>query len=1010
PQLDLRAMPERACRALVELAQARLVELEASRGLILGLKAPTGATATAIISIVRAFPADLESLLDPSTWGRPAPGEDRGPTPAAAPGTEPAPAAAAQAADRASLSRIPEAAARVSAAKSIKLTVGKGEDAEAFKDAARLIREAATSLDLAAEAARLRPLEDAAILLLATFVDELIAAKRQAGILSFRDVAEAAVDLLAKAPELRSYWKSRYRYIMVDEFQDDDELQKQLVFLLAERSERRDLGVPKASELAPDKLFFVGDDKQSIYRFRGADVSVFNRLGRELAAAQAATAGEAGSPPAWPRLRRNYRSEPGLIAFFNAVFARVFPKEGGKDYEATFEEALAKDGNPELEASVTLLIKPRNAVAAVSVPARSNDEALAAGIVQHLKSLVEGGSLSLPVKGGGTRPATYDDIAILFRSSSKQYLIERFLRLLDIPYSAEAIRGLFLEAPANDLLSLLRLAAFPSDRAALAAWLRSPFVFLSGEGFVQTLAAELPADASLLGLALKAQDSQRLGAGLELLSELRARIDREPLARLVQWIWFEAGQRISILRDPGAGPFLEHFDYLHYLAIGADAAGENLSGFLNRISPLLGSTEKVEEEMTVPREARDGIHLMTVHKSKGLEFPVVVIPWAESGGNPAKNDRPWYHSEAAGITLNLWDWSDPKAKSRNLFFEEAKQDENDRELAETKRLFYVACTRAESHLILAALEPAKGLAPPSFLSLAGVTLTKPGALPGPENDIVATKPQALKVRIIPPLGEAEYRRLSGMHKPRDLEIFAPAYLAATPLDRSFASRLVAATAIGEAAWALDPRRELPCEKLPASAIDSMAPSETTATEARFGDLCHAVMEACLKKTVLDPGHPALLALPETRRPVLLAEAWRFGEGFMASPTGQRVAAAAQLFLEKDVLIAVGQHIVRARIDLMAIDAEGLLILDWKSGAERRSAEYEVQLALYRRAAGELFPGRTIRSALVWLRSGMTEELDADFGVDEMERWAAAIGEVPPRIALPRHPAILGPYP
>jgi ATP-dependent helicase/nuclease subunit A len=991
PGLDLRMIPERACRALVDLARTKLAELGSQRSLILALRAPTGTTATMIISIVRAFPADPEGLLGPAT------GE--------------AGVAAARAADRAALARMPEAAAMVAEAKSLRLTVGNGEGAEAFKDAARLIREAAVAIDLAAEAARLRPLEDAAILLLADFVDELIAAKRHSGILSFRDVAEAAVDLLAKAPELRSYWKSRYRYIMVDEFQDDDELQKELVFLLAEQSERQDLGVPGASELAPDKLFFVGDDKQSIYRFRGADVSVFNRLGRELASAHAAAAGESGSLPAWPRLRRNYRSEPGLIDFFNTVFARVFPAEGSQDYEARFEEALPKEGNPGFEASVTLLLKPRKpaapsgaaparaAAAGEETSFRSTDEALAAGIVRHLQSLVEGCSLPLPVKDGSTRPATYDDIAILFRSSSKQYLIERFLRLLDIPYSAEAIHGLFLEAPANDLLSLLRLAAFPSDRAALAAWLRSPFVGLSGEGFVQTLAAQLPADETLRALPLEPQDSLRLGAGLELLSELRRRIDREPLARIVQWIWFEAGQRISILRDPGAHPFLEHFDYLHYLAIQSDAAGENLSGFLNRVGPLLGGTDKVEDEVTVPRESRGGIHLMTVHKSKGLEFPVVVLPWAESGGNPLKNDKPWYRSEEAGITLNLRDWTNPKAKTRNPFFERARQEENDREFAEIKRLFYVACTRAESHLILAALEPAKALSLKSFLSLAGVTLAQGGLLAGPENagakGIIDSKPEALRVRILPPLGETEYRRLRGMHRPRDLAGFAPAYLAAAPLDRSFASRLVAATAIGETAWAQDPRRELPGEALPASAIDTMATAGNAVTEARFGDLCHAVMEACLKKTGLDPEHPALLALPETAASLLLAEAWRFAQDFMASPTGQRVAAAGQLLMEKDVLVAVGKHVVRARIDLIAIDATGLLILDWKSGAERRPAEYEVQLALYRRAARALYPDRETRSALVWLRSGVTDELDADFGLEELERWAGTIGEGPP---------------
>ncbi|MCK7517922.1 MAG: UvrD-helicase domain-containing protein [Ignavibacteriales bacterium] len=125
--------------------------------------------------------------------------------------------------------------------------------------------------------------------------------------MGFRDAASAAVDLLSRRPEIRAGWKDRFRHIMIDEFQDDDELQKDLLYLLAERRDRTDPGVPKRRDLEPDKLFFVGDEKQSIYRFRGADVAVFRGLAEDLGA------GRAGPADQLPfRARAGCLLQPGL--------------------------------------------------------------------------------------------------------------------------------------------------------------------------------------------------------------------------------------------------------------------------------------------------------------------------------------------------------------------------------------------------------------------------------------------------------------------------------------------------------------------------------------------------------------------------------------------------------------------------------------------------------------------------------------------------------------------------
>ena len=131
--------------------------------------------------------------------------------------------------------------------------------------------------------------------------------------MSFGDVAAMAHSILLSNLEVRAYFKNKFRYILIDEFQDTNQLQKELIYLLSEKKELSSLTVPTAKELEKDKLFFVGDEKQSIYRFRGADVSVFKKLNDEIVTAN----GKQLS------LVTNYRSEPLLVDFFNTLFEPI---------------------------------------------------------------------------------------------------------------------------------------------------------------------------------------------------------------------------------------------------------------------------------------------------------------------------------------------------------------------------------------------------------------------------------------------------------------------------------------------------------------------------------------------------------------------------------------------------------------------------------------------------------------------------------------------------------------
>ncbi|HEQ71670.1 MAG TPA: hypothetical protein ENN69_04200, partial [Spirochaetia bacterium] len=183
--------------------------------------------------------------------------------------------------------------------------------------------------------------------LLALFQRELAVRKRMRKLVSFQDVARMAVKALQVNLPLRRYYKRRYRFIMIDEFQDNNHLQKELLSLLAERGDLELPRVPGPSELEPDKLFFVGDEKQSIYGFRGAQVDIFKALKKELKD----HGGRALS------FRNNYRSRPGLIEFYNRLFAGVMHSPS-LPFEAEFEPLSACLPAGKIRPQIRLFYKP----------------------------------------------------------------------------------------------------------------------------------------------------------------------------------------------------------------------------------------------------------------------------------------------------------------------------------------------------------------------------------------------------------------------------------------------------------------------------------------------------------------------------------------------------------------------------------------------------------------------------------------------------------------------------
>jgi ATP-dependent helicase/nuclease subunit A len=270
--------------------------------------------------------------------------------------------------------------------------------------------------------------------------------KRRQGVLAFSDVARLARAILRDYPEIRRNEKGSFKAIMIDEFQDNNELQKDLLFLLAEKPGPMDRSIPAAGDIVPDKLFFVGDEKQSVYRFRGADVSVFRGLKQELGAEAL-------------RLSINYRSSPSLIGAFNALFggvefdplgekergpyASVFIRETGeappvfeaaytplrafRDFEGKFHVCLYdKSGGDEAKGGIPAAGEDRDEGLSDQEMYDANENE-AVFTAEKIKALLE------ETNEKNERKYRPEDIVILFRTHTPQGLYDKHLRLLNIP-------------------------------------------------------------------------------------------------------------------------------------------------------------------------------------------------------------------------------------------------------------------------------------------------------------------------------------------------------------------------------------------------------------------------------------------------------------------------------------------------------------------------------------------------------------------------------------------------
>jgi ATP-dependent helicase/nuclease subunit A len=523
--------------------------------------------------------------------------------------------------------------------------------------------------------------------------------KQSLAALDFDDLQLNALELL-KQPAVLTRATQRYRFFLVDEFQDTNSVQRELMYTLT-------LG----SAATRANLFIVGDRKQSIYGFRGADVDVFQQTTQALK-----EAGGVEQP-----LHLNFRSQPALIQFFNYLFARLFqpdeearvdelPELGFVDFEASKEQRQQEDSG----ALVELLIDTKSPADDDPKAQKTQAERDAKQVVQRILALTT---------NAGARRVEFRDVALLFRAMTDVPVYEAVFRAANIPYQTVQGKGFYQREEISDLIQLLRFLDNKTDELALAAVLRSPLGGISDNALLALRCAplqnEIDEENELryftqprkllyavrhhheIAYITAAEHTQLERAG-GLLRKLIERRNHYPIADLLRFAVDESEYLTVIAANFDGAQRLANVRKLFTLAERFEHAGAHLVRDFVRYVEEFEAIGSREGEGQIDDSA-NAVRLMTIHQAKGLEFPVVIIPNLHH--RSLKPQEHWYALDRhRGLTVKIPDGRGKQVAGCTL--ESFRERNRQREHFESVRLLYVAATRAKDRLILAGVTDA----------------------------------------------------------------------------------------------------------------------------------------------------------------------------------------------------------------------------------------------------------------------------------------------------------------
>ena len=751
------------------------------------------------------------------------------------------------------------------------------------------------------------------------------AAQLAQGRLDFTDLLGCLRDLLAGDLAARAALQARFSYILVDEFQDTDPLQAEIVFLLCEqRPVARDW---RDVVLQPGKLFVVGDPKQSIYRFRRADIGMYDQVKRLVA-------GQPGGTGALEVIRQNFRTTPSVVNWVNNVFAGVFDddEEEGRQpgYQWVEPYRLPAEGP---RVAVLLGDDFGSAAGAADAARRAEGQALAALLLAMHAEDRDRWTVQDRDGGGDDaeawRTPRWGDVAILFRATTGLETYEQAFREAGVPYRVDGGKAYFARREVDDTLLCLRAVDDPSDGPAVYGALHSSlfgfsddelFLFWSADGRFDLFAAQPPGhEAVAEALAV-----------LRGLHERRAASEPHELAAdLVRLV--KASEVLAATGSGGSQAIANLEKLVDRARAFSSAGGVGLGAFLAWAAEAGDAAGEQESQVD---DDGDVVHLLTIHKAKGLEYPIVVLAGGalSSGGG---GGEPIVDRDARRLAIRL-KAELPGTPARDLEpqrYTALRAREKQMEASEGRRLLYVAATRARDRLVVTCFGRLRNKDGSASAVLLGPIAD---ALPAPAP--VAEEYEDGGVLVLPPRVPPAADEGDGAPDDADLTTARREWTErrAELLERA---RQAARATSPSGLEHVDEQVRAGGPGAPAGRAKALA----------LGSAVHRVMELCDLADEESLVRVAAAAAAELEWPGLAEEAGELAAAcWRAEPVraAARAAAVGPDAVQREVPVGalLDGVVVSGAVDLLYRDDDAWVVVDYKTD---RAAEPEVLLARYR---------------------------------------------------------------
>ena len=782
--------------------------------------------------------------------------------------------------------------------------------------------------------------------------------KRAEGGLDFEDLLVESARLVQK-PDIVKSIQERFRFFLVDEFQDTNELQWRILLPLVQQS---------------SNLLVVGDAKQSIYRFRNADVSVFSRVQDWV--------GQSGRVIEMPD---NYRAAPRLIHFCNEIFSRIF--SGDFEYEASHQQMEgARMDSPDGKVESFFFTLPPEA-RATSTP----EPFLVASTVKRLAEQ-------------GYR---YSDMAILLRARTRLRFYEEGLRLQGIPFQTIGGTGFYRRQEVLDLLNLLRFLHRPQNDLALVGVLRSPLFSLT--------------DEDLLVLSSKAgQDFwEKLRQSVQTGGQVPGRLSFARW-RLTSWLQRAEVTAVSVLLEEA----LADTGFLSILR--ASRRGQQARQNVRKLIALVRSLEKErrvhlrevvrflealtraepnEPEAQVLRPGEDAVRIFTIHGAKGLQFRAVILPELGHKLADIRRDRfvaESFATDSGRVSYLGFKIRNPSNRYRDLshpIYQMLRRLREYRQLAEERRLLYVALTRAQDHLVLLG-EKTDGESYSSWLRDAG-------------SDDLAEVPRELEQRLQDWLKGEPHEDVPAEVPPDRIstrELQKPSSEAGAthrgPSRSPLQKRIWSPTEL--TAFFLCPRRFFLGELLAHPQVNPFGDRMVDPVPSLLGEVVHDVIEKTRNVGDLEEVDRQLKTWEKRMESSLKSSCPDFEYevrrhlGIVAgSQIYQELQAARRVYREQEFHIRQGNRRLTGVFDAL-VQREDLswVVVDFKTvGLHHRSARevalhrgFMLQVELYLWAAHRILETSELKAVLLFTTSGETVEVD--YSSELRERCDGMVDSLP----------------